>query len=76
MMLIGVDYAQHYLDPLTTNDLVVCAERSDTVLNQGTNNTIIGCQDPTTSPAAATDSVVPAVSAAKPHLPKVKPRLF
>ena len=36
--------AQIYLDPSTTNDLVVCAERSDTVLNQGTNNAILGCQ--------------------------------
>jgi hypothetical protein len=68
--------AQIYLDPSTTHDLVVCAERSDTVLNQGTNNTIIGCQDPRTTPAVATDSVAPAVSAPKPNLPKGKPRLF
>ena len=41
--------AQIYLDPSTTNDLVVCGERSDTVLNQGTNNAIIGCQQFTAS---------------------------
>jgi hypothetical protein len=70
-----VGNAQIYLDPSTTHDLVVCAERSDTVLNQGTNNTIIGCQQPTTTPAAATDSVAPAVSAHKPNLPKGKPQL-
>src|SRR5208337_4984964 len=69
-----VGFAQIYLDPFTTQDLVVCAERSDTVLNQGTNNTIIGCQ-PVTSPAAATDSVAPAVSKPKPNLPKGKPWL-
>jgi hypothetical protein len=71
-----VGNAQIYLDPSTSHDLVVCAERSDTVLNQGTNNTIISCQEPTTTPAAATDSVAPAVSAPRPNLPKGKPRLF
>jgi hypothetical protein len=71
-----VGNAQIYLDPSTTHDLVVCAERSDTVLNQGTNNIIIGCQQPVATPAAATDSVAPAVSAPKPNLPKGKPRLF
>ena len=60
-----VGLAQIYLDPYTTQDLVVCAERSNTVLNQGTNNIIIGC-------TAAKDSVAPAVSAPKPNLPKDK----
>jgi hypothetical protein len=57
--------AQIYLDPSTTHDLVVCAERSDTVLNQGTNNTIIGCQQSAASAKAAT-------SAARPNLPRKK----
>lgn len=48
--------AQIYLDPSTTNDLVVCAERSDTVLNQGTNNAIIGCQQSTASADSAEDA--------------------
>jgi hypothetical protein len=67
--------AQIYLDPSTTYDLVVCAERRDTVLNEGTNNIIIGCQQPR---AAATDNVAPAVSKSKPdlpNLPKGKPWL-
>jgi hypothetical protein len=57
--------AQIYLDPSTTHDLVVCAERSDTVLNQGTNNIVIGCQQSTASAQAAT-------SAARPNLPRRK----
>ena len=63
-----VGNAQIYLDPATTHDLVVCAERSDTVLNQGTNNTIIGCQQSTASAEAAK-------SAARPSLPRKKPPL-
>jgi hypothetical protein len=37
-------YAQIYLDPSTSYDLVVCADRSETVLNQGANNVLIGCK--------------------------------
>jgi hypothetical protein len=40
----SVGRAQIYLDPSTTRDLVVCAERNDTVLNQGTGNAVINCQ--------------------------------
>jgi len=58
--------SQIYLDPSTTNDLVVCAERSDTVLNQGTNNAIIGCQQST---ASAED----ASRAGRPNLQRKKP---
>jgi len=35
--------AQIVLDPYTTKNLVVCLRRTDTVLDQGTNNTVIGC---------------------------------
>ena len=66
-------YAQIYLNSLTTDDLVVCAERTDTVLNQGTNNTIIGCQQAVATPAAATESMAPAASASKPMIPRGKP---
>jgi hypothetical protein len=67
--------AQIYLDPSTTNDLVVCAERSDTVLNQGTNNAIIGCQQSTASAASAEDarSAARAASATRRSLPRKKP---
>jgi hypothetical protein len=68
-----VGFAQIYLDPSTTQDLVICAEPTNTVLNQGSNNTIIGCQQPLTTPAAATDRLAPAVSKPKPNLPKGKP---
>lgn len=37
-----VGRAQIYLNPSTTHDLVVC-EGGDSVLNQGTGNTVIGC---------------------------------
>jgi parallel beta-helix repeat protein len=60
--------AQIYLDPSATNDLVVCAECSDNVLNQGTNKTIIGCQQS----AAAAEG---ATSAARPNLLRKKPPL-
>jgi hypothetical protein len=65
-------FAQIYLDPSTTNDLVVCAERSDTVLNQGTNNAIIGCQHSAASAEAATHT---APSATRPNLPRKKLQL-
>ena len=67
--------AQIYLDPSTTNDLVVCAERSDSVLNQGTNNAIIGCQQSTASAASAEDarSAARAASATRRSLPRKKP---
>jgi hypothetical protein len=63
--------AQIYLDPSTTHDLVVCAEPSDTVLNQGTNNIVIRCQHP----VAATRSVDPPTAAPRPNLSKGKPYL-
>lgn len=63
-----VGNAQIYLDPSTTHDLVVCAERNDTVLNQGTNNIVFGCQQSTASAHAAT-------SATRPNLPRRKPPL-
>ena len=66
--------AQIYLDPSTTHDLVVCSERSDSVLNQGTNNAIIGCQQSTASAEAATRTA-PATSAARPNLPRKKLQL-
>jgi hypothetical protein len=64
----NVGNAQIYLDPSTTNDLVVCAERSNTVLNQGTNNAIIGCQQSTESVASAEDARSAAPSVARPRL--------
>ena len=48
----AVALAQIYLDPSTTHDLVVCAERSDTVFNQGTNNIVIGCHQPAAAAVA------------------------
>jgi hypothetical protein len=35
--------AQYYLDPETTANRVVCNRPSDTVCDQGTSNTEIGC---------------------------------
>jgi hypothetical protein len=53
-------YAQIYLDPETTGDLVLCSSPSNTVLNQGKKNVVIGCQDPavkSVSPAASERSL-------------------
>ena len=51
-------YAQIYLDPYTTYDFVLCSNPSNTVLNQGTNNVVIGCQqaDPAAKSAGPADS--------------------
>jgi hypothetical protein len=65
-----IGLAQIYLDPSTTYDLVVCAERSNTVLNQGTNNTIVGCQQSTASAEAATSVTRPNLLRKKPPLRK------
>ena len=69
----SVGLAQIYLDSSTAHDLVVCAEPSDSVLNQGTNNFAVGCQQPMASPEGATKSVAPAASTLRPSLPKGKP---
>ena len=45
--------AQIYLDPGTSRDHVVCAESTDTVLNQGTHNFVVGCQQLPTAPSSA-----------------------
>jgi hypothetical protein len=65
-------YAQIYLDPSTNHDLVVCADRSDAVLNQGTNNFVIGCQQLASTEGTA-KSTYPATSIPRPGLPKGKP---
>lgn len=50
--------AQIYLDPYTTYDFVLCANPSNTSLNQGTNNVVIGCQqlDPAAQTVSPSDS--------------------
>lgn len=68
-------YAQIYLDPSTAHDLVVCAEPSDTALNQGTDNVVIGCQQPAATSDAAAKSAAPAASTSKRDVPKRKPWL-
>lgn len=44
--------AQVFLDPSSTQDLVVCLDRSDQVLNQGSKNLIVACGPPTVASAA------------------------
>jgi hypothetical protein len=67
-----VGYAQIYLDPSTTYDLVVCSNPHNTVLDQGTMNKVIGCQQSTASAEAATRT---APSATRPNFPRKKPQL-
>jgi len=64
-------YAQVYLDPYTTYDFVLCSNPSNTVLNQGTNSVVIGCQQ--LDPAAK--SISPSDSKRSLGLPKGKPWL-
>ena len=63
-----VGYAQIYLDPATSYDLVVCSNSKNTVLDQGTMNKIVGCQQSAGSAEAAT-------SVARPNLLRKKPPL-
>lgn len=65
----SVGLAQIFLDSSSTNDLVVCSNPSDTVLNSGTNNLVIRCQQP----AAALGSADPANAVLRLYLPKGKP---
>lgn len=59
--------AEIFLDPGTSQDYVLCATRSDTVLNQGTDNIIVRCQQPGVTPAAAS-----ANARAAPHMARVR----
>jgi hypothetical protein len=63
----AVGLAQIYLDPNTTEDLVVCAQPSNTVLNQGTNNTVIDCKKLRAGPESVTNNVDPAAYTPGPH---------
>jgi hypothetical protein len=71
----AVGLAQIYLDSSTTHNLVVCTERGDTVVNQGADNIVIGCQQPGATPVAATMRTSPAVATPRPNLPKGRPWL-
>lgn len=62
-------YAQIYLDPNTTYDFVLCANPSNTALNQGTNNVVVGCQQLD----AASKSISSADFKPRLGLPKGKP---
>lgn len=68
--------AQIYLDPGTRHDLVVCAESTDTVFNQGANNVVVGCQQPATTPEAETRSEAPGSSVHQPRVPRHKSSPF
>ncbi len=61
--------AQIYLDSGTSRDLVVCAESTDTVLNQGKKNVLVGCQRAATTPEAETRSEAPGSSVPHPRFP-------
>lgn len=69
----SVGLAQVFLDASSTNDVVVCSNPSDTALNQGTNNIVVGCQHPPASPGAATKSADPPTSLPRPNPLKGKP---
>jgi len=71
----SLGYAQIYLDPATSYDLVVCPNSNSTVLDQGTMNKVIGCQQTTDSAEASALSTAPTTSVARPNLPRRKPSL-
>jgi parallel beta-helix repeat protein len=72
----SVGLADIYLDPSTTHDLAVCSSPSDTVLNQGSNNFVVGCQQPEATLAAPTGNAGPTTSESEPNLPRRKPIPF
>jgi len=61
-----------YLDPGTSRDIVVCAESTDTVFNQGTNNVLVGCQQAASTPEAKTRSETVGSSVSPPSFPRAK----
>jgi hypothetical protein len=61
--------AQIFLGAQASQNLVLCFSRSDTVLNLGTQNLVVGCQQP--DPPAASPNVSPA---ATPHTPGFRKR--
>lgn len=73
---ISLGLAQIYLDPATTRDLVVCSTPSDSVLNQGSDNVVVGCQQPATMPQAETRSEVPGSPVPDQRFPRWKPSPF
>jgi hypothetical protein len=69
-----VGLAQIFLDPATSYDLVVCSNSKNSVLDQGTMNKVVGCQQSAASAEAAT-SAAPNTSAARANLLRKKPRV-
>jgi hypothetical protein len=72
----AVGIAQNNLDPAASQDHVVCSSPTDTVLNQGSNNRLIGCQQLAMAPQAATGRAAAESSVPQRLLPKRKPSLF
>jgi hypothetical protein len=64
-----VGNAQIFLDPGTSHDFVLCSTRSDTVVNQGTDNNIIRCQQAAVTSGAAAANVDARVA---PRMPRVR----
>lgn len=67
--------AQIFLDPSTTHDFVVCAESSDTVLNRGARNVVIGCEQPDATSAAPVAKPDSLISHSRRNLHETKPVL-
>jgi pectate lyase-like protein len=63
--------AQIYLDPATSRDVVVCSTSADSVLNEGRDSVVVGCQRPATESEAR--SGAPRGLVPHPRLQKAKP---
>lgn len=71
----GLGTSQYYLDPNTSNNLVVCTSKSDTSLDTGTGNHVLNCTPVPVPPAAVTPFVAPrAASACDANLPALLKR--
>jgi hypothetical protein len=73
--LPGLGTSQYYLDPNTSNNLVVCTSKSDTSLDTGSGNHVLNCTPVAVPHAAVTPLVTShAVSACQADLPALLKR--
>jgi hypothetical protein len=64
--------AQIYLDPTSSLNLLVCSSRDDTVIDKGTMNEVIGCEESTGSAQAAPAASTAHLAVTRPNPPRTK----
>jgi Periplasmic copper-binding protein (NosD) len=64
--------AQIYLDPTSSLNLLVCSSRDDTLIDKGTMNEVIGCEESTGSAQAAPAASTAHLAVTRPNPPRTK----